>query len=257
MSIVVWSFNTYLFASIGLSEPAQFLGAAPGNAALVLIGALVGLLFDTRKNLRDEVSERKKTQAELQTLTNSLEKQVKARTRELTKSNRLLRESYERTLEGWARALDLRDQETEGHTQRVTRLTVELARRLNVPEEDIVNIRRGALLHDIGKMGIPDAILLKAGPLDEEEWKVMRRHPKLAHEMLSPISFLEPALNIPFCHHERWDGSGYPRGLKGEQTGGCAHLCCGGRLGCIDFRPPLPCGVAERESNGVCSEKCG
>ncbi|HXF83183.1 MAG TPA: HD domain-containing phosphohydrolase [bacterium] len=124
--------------------------------------------------------------------------------------------AYDETIEGWARALDLRDRETEDHTRRVAEMTVQLARVLEVPEEQIVHLRRGALLHDIGKMGVPDQILLKPGPLTEEEWAQMRRHPELARELLWPIRFLRPAIDIPYGHHERWDGSGYPRGLKSE-----------------------------------------
>jgi len=135
---------------------------------------------------------------------------------ELERSNRALTDAYDSTLEGWVRALDLRDRETVGHTQRVTRLTEELARRAGVPEEDLVHVRRGALLHDIGKIGIPDSVLRKPGPLDEGERELMRQHPVWAHEIISAIGFLEPALDIPYCHHERWDGEGYPRGLSGE-----------------------------------------
>ncbi|MDH5506172.1 MAG: HD-GYP domain-containing protein, partial [Anaerolineae bacterium] len=131
--------------------------------------------------------------------------------------NTELSQAYSSTLEGWSKALDLRDRETEGHTQRVTNLTVRLAKYIGVPAEQIEHIRRGALLHDIGKMGIPDSILFKEGPLSSEEWEVMRRHPEFAYEMLAPIDFLQPSLDIPYCHHERWDGSGYPRGLVGEQ----------------------------------------
>ncbi len=127
-----------------------------------------------------------------------------------------LSRAYDATLEGWVRALDLRDRETEGHTQRVVHRTLDLARRAGIPEESLVHVRRGALLHDIGKVGIPDRILQKPGPLDEEEWAVMRLHPTYAHEMLSGIAFLAPALDIPWAHHERWDGTGYPRGLRGE-----------------------------------------
>ncbi|MDQ3928070.1 MAG: PAS domain S-box protein, partial [Chloroflexota bacterium] len=136
---------------------------------------------------------------------------------DLQRSNTELALAYDTTLEGWSHALDLRDEETEGHTQRVTALTVRLARAMGISETEIVQVQRGALLHDIGKMGIPDAILLKPGPLTEEEWEIMRRHPVYAYELLSPISFLRPALDIPYCHHEKWDGTGYPRGLKGEQ----------------------------------------
>ncbi len=125
--------------------------------------------------------------------------------------------AYDATIEGWSHALDLRDQETEGHSQRVTVLTVRLAQSLGIAGEDLLQVRRGALLHDIGKMGIPDSILLKQGPLTEEEWQVMRRHPTYAYELLQPIRYLQPALDIPYCHHEKWDGTGYPRGLRGEQ----------------------------------------
>jgi response regulator RpfG family c-di-GMP phosphodiesterase len=128
-----------------------------------------------------------------------------------------LQRSYEATLEGWVRALDLRDKETEGHSQRVTEMSVRLARAMGLDEEEIEHVRRGALLHDIGKLGIPDQILLKPGPLTEEEWVIMRTHPTLAYQWLSPIDYLRPALDIPYCHHEKWDGSGYPRGLAGEQ----------------------------------------
>jgi HD-GYP domain-containing protein (c-di-GMP phosphodiesterase class II) len=124
--------------------------------------------------------------------------------------------AYDATIEGWSRAMDLRDKETEGHTRRVTELTVLLARAHGSSEEEIVHLRRGALLHDIGKMGVPDAILLKPGPLTDAEWAIMRRHPVLAYEMLLPIVYLRPALDIPYNHHEKWDGTGYPRGLKGE-----------------------------------------
>jgi response regulator RpfG family c-di-GMP phosphodiesterase len=124
--------------------------------------------------------------------------------------------AYEATLEGWAGALDLRDHGTQGHSRRVTDLTVRLARRMGISEADCVQIRRGALLHDIGKMGIPDSILLKPSSLSPEEWDMMRRHPAYARELLAPIEYLRPALDIPYCHHEKWDGTGYPRGLKGE-----------------------------------------
>jgi PAS domain S-box-containing protein len=128
-----------------------------------------------------------------------------------------IRIAYDATLEGWSSALDLRDEETEGHARRVTEACLRLARALGIAEEQLVHMRRGALLHDIGKMGIPDSILRKPGPLTAEEWAVMRRHPVYAYELLAPIEFLHPALDIPYCHHERWDGTGYPRGLKGEE----------------------------------------
>ena len=136
---------------------------------------------------------------------------------DLQRSNVDLALAYEATIEGWSRALDLRDRETEGHTVRVTEKTIRLARSLGVRQEALGHIRRGALLHDIGKIGVPDSILLKPGPLTPEEQSVMRRHPLVAYEMLSPIAYLRPALDIPYCHHEHWDGTGYPRGLKGEE----------------------------------------
>lgn len=128
-----------------------------------------------------------------------------------------LKEAYEKTIKGWVLALDLRDRETEGHTQRVTEMTIKLARELGCTDEEILDIQRGALLHDIGKMGIPDEILQKPGPLTEEEWLVMRKHPDYAYQMLSKIGYLHRALIIPYYHHERWDGSGYPHKLKGEE----------------------------------------
>jgi PAS domain S-box-containing protein len=135
---------------------------------------------------------------------------------DLRASNRELLMAYEFTLHGWAKALELRDGKTEGHTQRVTEMTVHLARAVGVEEDRIGDIRRGALLHDIGKLGIPDSILLKSGPLTEEEWHIMRQHPRYAYELLSAIPYLRSALDIPYHHHEHWDGSGYPNGLQGE-----------------------------------------
>ena len=142
----------------------------------------------------------------------------------LQKSNINLIHAYDATIEGWSRELDLRDKETEGHTQRVAELTIRLARAMDIGEDEIIHIRRGALLHDIGKMGVPDQILLKPGKLADTEWEIMRKHPTLAHDMLAPISYLQRALDIPYCHHERWDGNGYPRGLKEGQIPLAARL---------------------------------
>jgi response regulator RpfG family c-di-GMP phosphodiesterase len=136
---------------------------------------------------------------------------------DLQRSNSELILAYDATLEGWSRALDLRDKETEDHTQRVTDMTLKLAHMVGIREEHLVHIRRGGLLHDIGKMGVPDKILFKPGPLTEEEWEVMHMHPQFAHDLLAPITHLARALEIPYCHHEKWDGTGYPRGLQGEQ----------------------------------------
>jgi len=134
----------------------------------------------------------------------------------LMRNNLELTRAYDKTIEGWSLALDLRDEDTEGHSLRVAEITVRLAKAMGINEEDLVHIRRGALLHDMGKLGVPDSILLKPGKLTDEEWVVMKQHPQFAYNMLSPIDYLRPALDIPYSHHEKWDGSGYPRGLKGE-----------------------------------------
>ena len=139
-----------------------------------------------------------------------LELRVLERTAELV-------QAYDSTLQGWSMALELRDQETQGHTLRVADLTVRLARAVGVPEAELGPIRQGALLHDIGKMGIPDGILLKPGPLDGDEWALMRRHTDYARDLLGRIDFLQPAMDIPCSHHERWEGAGYPQGLRGEE----------------------------------------
>jgi putative nucleotidyltransferase with HDIG domain len=143
---------------------------------------------------------------------------------DLQRANGELGIAYDATIEGWSRALDLRDKETEGHTQRVTELAVRVAAQLGFNAAELVQVRRGALLHDIGKMGVRDSILLKPGSLTGEEWASMRKHPVYAYELLSPIAYLTPALDIPYCHHEKWDGTGYPRGLQGEQIPLAARL---------------------------------
>lgn len=165
----------------------------------------------TVKIIRDQANQAVEIQASSRDITERKESEVA-----LQHAHKDLQEAYDRTIEGWVRALDLRDQETEGHTQRVTEMTMKLARELGCTDEELVHIRRGALLHDIGKMGIPDQILQKPGPLTEAERAIMRRHPQYAYQMLSPIHYLDRAITIPYYHHERWDGSGYPHGLKGE-----------------------------------------
>jgi putative nucleotidyltransferase with HDIG domain len=135
---------------------------------------------------------------------------------DLQRSNVELTLAYDTTIEGWSRAMDLRDRETEGHSQRVSEMTLRIAREMGVREENIVHMRRGALLHDIGKIGVPDSILLKRGPLSDGEWDIMKKHPEYAYNMLRPIEYLRPAIDIPYSHHEMWDGSGYPGRLKGE-----------------------------------------
>ncbi len=144
--------------------------------------------------------------------------------KEIQSSLEDLNRAYESTIEGWSKAMDLRDKETEGHTLRVTKMTEQLAMTMGIDEEQLVHIRRGALLHDIGKMGVPDRILLKPDNLTDDELIIMRRHPQYAYDMLSTIAYLRPALDIPYCHHERWDGSGYPQGLKAEEIPLAARL---------------------------------
>jgi PAS domain S-box-containing protein len=146
-----------------------------------------------------------------------------------------LQEAYERTIEGWVRALDLRDRETEGHTQRVTSLTIKAAKALGINEEDLVHIQRGALLHDMGKMAIPDEILQKPGPLNEDEWKKMRKHPEYAYDMLSPISYLHPALDIPLG----WQRLS-ARVKRRRNSPGCPPVCNCRCLGCAEKRQTLP-----------------
>jgi len=145
------------------------------------------------------------------------ERQLQEINRELEHSNAELILAYDTTIEGWSRALEQRDRETQGHTRRVAGMTRKIAAKFGMTEEQLVHITRGALLHDIGKMAVSDSILLKDGPLTDEERELMQKHPLYAFELLSPIPYLQPALDIPYCHHERWDGSGYPRGLKGTE----------------------------------------
>ena len=170
-------------------------------------------LYNTRKEMTGriyishDITAMKELENELRKLNTELEDRVRARTWELA-------EAYDTTLEGWARALELRDKETEGHSRRVTKSTLMIARKLELPEEDIEQIRRGAILHDIGKMSIPDEILRKPGKLTDEERYIIQKHPKTAYDLLSPIPFLKKALEIPYSHHEKWDGTGYPQGLK-------------------------------------------
>jgi putative nucleotidyltransferase with HDIG domain len=129
-----------------------------------------------------------------------------------------IKDAYDLTLEGWAKALEMRDKETEGHSRRVTELTIQVCQLMGLPDSQIFHIRRGALLHDIGKMAIPDDILHKPNSLTDAEWKIIRQHPENAFEMLKNIQFLSPALEIPLYHHEQWDGRGYPFGLAGDKV---------------------------------------
>lgn len=142
--------------------------------------------------------------------------ELQAANEELRTANADKVQAYDTILEGWSRTLELRDQQTDGHSRRVSELAVRLARAMGMEEAQLQQVRRGALLHDIGKVAIPDSILVKPGPLTEEEWGIMKRHTSYGYELLAPILFLQEALEIPYCHHERWDGTGYPRGLKDE-----------------------------------------
>ena len=149
----------------------------------------------------------KELEKDLRKLNYELEDRVRARTKELE-------EAYDTTLEGWARALELRDKETEGHSRRVTENTLKVAIAMGIDGEYLEHIRRGSLLHDIGKMSIADEILHKPGKLTDKEREIIQQHPTTAYDLLSPIPFLEKALEIPYSHHEKWDGTGYPQGLK-------------------------------------------
>ncbi|MBI1794998.1 MAG: HD domain-containing protein [Chloroflexi bacterium] len=165
---------------------------------------LIGRIF-----VAHNITKRKMLEDGYRQLSEELEQRVTERTEELA-------DAYNTTLEGWAKALELRDKETEGHSRRVTELTLKLARAVGVQGQALDDIRRGAILHDIGKMAIPDEILRKAGPLTHEERKIVMKHPIIANELLAPIHYLRQALEIPYCHHEKWDGTGYPRGLQGS-----------------------------------------
>ena len=154
---------------------------------------------------------------------NRYQKLIQDRAR-LREANEHLLAAYEATIEGWSRALDLRDKETEDHSRRVTQLTIKLAEASGMSADEIMHIRRGSLLHDMGKIGVPDSILHKPAALTDEEWTIMRKHPQLVYDLLYSVEYLRPALNIPYCHHEKWDGTGYPRGLKGEQIPLAARL---------------------------------
>jgi putative nucleotidyltransferase with HDIG domain len=208
-----------------------FLLVASANFLIILVGIqlanritspLLQLVQASMKVSRGDldVQVRAETNDEISILTESFNTMVAS----LSQSQRDLINAYDSTLEGWARALELRDKETQGHSERVTELTVKLAEAMGIQGDSLVDIRRGALLHDIGKMGTPDAILHKEGPLDEAELRIIRQHPGHAYDMLRHIDYLQAALEIPYCHHEKWDGSGYPRGLKGEEIPLSARL---------------------------------
>jgi putative nucleotidyltransferase with HDIG domain len=201
-----------------------FLLVATANFLIILVGIklantitrpLIHLMQASVKVTQGDLNVQVAAQSndEISVLTESFNTMVAS----LNQSQKELIRSYDETLEGWAKALELRDKETEGHSERVTELTVRLAEAMGFEGEALLNIRRGALLHDIGKMGVPDAILHKEGPLDVNERLIIQKHPQDAYHMLQQIAYLKVALEIPYCHHEKWDGTGYPRGLKGDE----------------------------------------
>jgi PAS domain S-box-containing protein/putative nucleotidyltransferase with HDIG domain len=212
------TFLTQLVHSEDTAQISELLAAPDGNDITVTVdyrarhknGEYIWI-GTTARPFFDETNNRQEFQASSRNITERKEAEEA-----LQRAHADLQEAYDKTIEGWVRALDLRDKETEGHTQRVTEMAVKLAKVLECTDDEIIHIRRGALLHDMGKMGIPDEILQKPGPLTDVEWGIMRRHPELAHQMLSKIKYLEEAIIIPYYHHERWDGSGYPHKLKGE-----------------------------------------
>ncbi len=196
---------TWLLMSVPPLHPAAVQAHLLHELAFVSITG--GLLFTAVSRMITVVIERAGRAAA----------RLEAERQALERANRTLRAFSEATLTGWSRVLDLRDHETEEHSARVTALTVRLAQAMGIEAEELEQIRQGAMLHDIGKIGVPDAILRKAGALADDEWAVMRRHPELAYNLLAPIGFSRPVLEIAYYHHERWNGSGYPMGLAGEQ----------------------------------------
>jgi HD-GYP domain-containing protein (c-di-GMP phosphodiesterase class II) len=170
-----------------------------GWGYVVVTSALLYILLNNQfKKLLFEMEARKKAE------------------QEILASREVLARAYDETIQGWGNALNLKDDEVDEHSHRVVEMTLQIAKKMNLNEEMLAHIKRGALLHDIGKIGVPDAILLKPGKLTEKEWDTMKMHPVYAYKMLDPIDYLKPALDIPYCHHEKWDGNGYPRGLKGN-----------------------------------------
>ena len=223
----------FIIVSGTIGETAAVQAMKAGANDYLLKGNLSRLTPAIARELADVAHRRARRAAE-----EALREHEKQTARELAAA-------YDATLEGWARALELRDRETEGHSRRVTDMALRLARVMGMGEAELVHMRRGCLLHDIGKMAVPDTILLKPTGLTPEEQATMRRHPVLARELLAPITYLQPALDIPFCHHEKWDGSGYPRGLRGEAIPFAARIfavvdvwdaLCSGR----PYRPAWP-----------------
>ncbi|WP_346356006.1 HD domain-containing phosphohydrolase [Azotosporobacter soli] len=198
-----------LSGAIGEDDAVQAMKSGAND--YIMKGNKARLLPAVEREIREARDRRRHRQLE-----ESFLSQERLAAQALQKAYHDLAEAYDSTLLGWALAVQLRDQDTGIHSQQVTTMTLELAAALDYPAEEMIHLKRGALLHDIGKLGIPDAILLKQGPLNDEEWLIMKKHPVYAYEWLQSIEYLQPALAIPYSHHERWDGSGYPQGLRGE-----------------------------------------
>jgi HD-GYP domain-containing protein (c-di-GMP phosphodiesterase class II) len=234
-AIVLGQWGAVVFIGLSLiagvvlayGEMAGYITPTPANAtplsaliayiAFIIIAA--GLMHVATSSIRNALTRAQQELAERQRVEDALMAEIEQRQlveEKLEAANGELLDAYNSTLTGWSRALELREQETGDHSRRVVTLTLQLARLCDVPESELEHIRRGALIHDIGKMGVPDDILLKPSDLTQDEWLVMKQHPLHAHKLLSEIAFLGPAMSIPMAHHERWDGHGYPQGLKGE-----------------------------------------
>ena len=213
------AFSAYLLIII-----IAILGAVTGNniipnSILTRIGfTWILLVFSISTNVRINRIRHEHIQAQEQVLKEQQEAlQLQTQMTELMRKSRDdIVDAYDTTLEGWAQLLELRDKETEGHSRKVVDLTLQFAKQVGIPEDELIHIRRGALLHDIGKIAIPDSILLKPGPLSDQEWEIMRQHPIFALKFLSGIPYLKKAMDIPTFHHERWDGTGYAHQLKGR-----------------------------------------
>jgi putative nucleotidyltransferase with HDIG domain len=202
----LWIFGTDLLAQL-LETRYGFPKVIETYKGLLFILISAILLFLTlNRELRGREADYQEHLTEIEQLFQQLK----------TKNDELL-DAYDRTIFGWSRVLEMRNREVKDHSRRVTEMTLRLARFMRIPQADLVHIRRGALLHDIGKMAIPDSVILKDGQLSEDERALIRRHPLFGFEMVSEIEFLRPAMDILLCHHEKWDGTGYPFGLAGDQ----------------------------------------
>jgi len=214
--IEINDYRVSVTVSIGISH----LGAADGSLD-VLLSQADQAMYWAKASGRNRINIWSKEQPHTDAI-ELLRKGLKIRSAKNTNNN--LAKVYDETIEGWARAVEMRDKEMQGHARRVVDLTLALAVKCGIKDKKLEDIRRGALLHDIGKIAIPDPILFKPGKLSEDEWKIMRMHPIYAFEFLKPIAFLKNCMDIPYCHHEHWDGSGYPRGIEGDDIPMAARI---------------------------------